>query len=70
LLEDAAHLYITDELSADDYVLQFLAAHSGDAVSSGARERRSATTESSHVWPPPEAGDLRCRASDPAPKPV
>jgi 3-oxoadipate enol-lactonase len=25
LLEDAAHLYITDEPSADDYVLQFLA---------------------------------------------
>jgi hypothetical protein len=45
---DAAHLYTTDERSADDYVLQFLAAHDGgrsarneaDAASMGGLIRR------------------------------
>jgi hypothetical protein len=33
LLDDAAHLYTTDDRSADDYVLQFLAAHDGGPTS-------------------------------------
>jgi pimeloyl-ACP methyl ester carboxylesterase len=37
LLDDAAHLYTTDEPSVDDDILRFLAAHDGDAVRSRSR---------------------------------